>query len=97
MLSDPEFETWCRKHSFPPETVGLIQDIRHSPPSRTVQGGAHNVHGDYPSPLMGMTNPWESHTVELRRLKKFEFESDVLEVWAQARPFGSGIPARAAS
>ena len=85
-LSEPEFEEWCRKHSVPPETVALIQDIRHSPPSRAVQGGAHNVHGDYPSPLMGMTNPWESHTVELPRLKKFEFEPDVLEVWAQARP-----------
>ena len=86
MLSDPQFDEWSRKLSLPPKTVALIQEIRHSPPSSAVQGAAHNVHGNYPSPMMGMTNPFESHTIELRRLKKFEFEPGVLEVWAQARP-----------
>jgi hypothetical protein len=84
-LTEEQFDEWSRKLSLSPETVALIQENRHSPPSRAVQGGAHNMHGNYPSPMIGLTNPWESHTVELRRLKRFEFDPDVLEVWAQAR------------
>ena len=84
-LTDEQFEEWSERLRLTPETVALIQKNRHSPPSRAVQGGAHNVHGFFPSPMMGLTNPFESHTVELRRLKRFEFDSDVLEVWGQAQ------------
>jgi putative transposase len=87
MLTPTEFQQWCRERELPLATCHLIAALRASPPSRRVQGRAHNVSGTYPSRKMGVTIQFESHTVELWAIYLMEHDPDVLEFYDQPEPF----------
>ena len=57
MLTQDEFEIWCRQLDFPEHTQQLIAIIRASKPSRAVQSGIRNVCGTYPSHSYGSNHP----------------------------------------
>ena len=70
MLTQDEFEIWCRQLDFPEHTQQLIAIIRASKPSRTVQSGRSNVCGTYPSQKMGVTIQFElCNTLYTQRLR----------------------------
>ena len=89
---ETKFKNWSHIHQYPPETITLIQRIRHSPPARNVKGGRGNVRARVPSYKMGVTIQSESRTVEKPGLRVFyEYaemipasdESPVLEYYDQ--------------
>lgn len=91
-VDETEFKNWSHIHQYPPETITLIQRIRHSPPARNVKGGRGNVRARVPSHKMGVTIQSESRTVEKPGLRVFyEYaemttasdESPVLEYYDQ--------------
>jgi len=61
----------------------LIEEIRSSEPSRTVESGRNNVRGIYPSEKMGKTIQFESANNELARIKEYERDQQVLEYYDQ--------------
>ncbi|XGV96566.1 MAG: Mu transposase C-terminal domain-containing protein [Leptolyngbya sp. BL-A-14] len=83
MLTEIEFEAWCRDCNLAEETIKQIQAIRTSPPSRLVDGGKKSVSGRYPSQKMGHTIQFESHRNELAQIYRYEFDDEVLEYWDQ--------------
>ncbi|MBE8989982.1 TnsA endonuclease N-terminal domain-containing protein [Nostoc sp. LEGE 12450] len=83
MLSDQEFEDWCRRLCLTETTKEFVQKIRCSEPVRIVGGGAKNVCGSYPSRKMGKTIQFESHKVELPAIVEYENDEDVLEYYDQ--------------
>jgi putative transposase len=86
MLTDREFDQWCGQRNLPIAAIGIIRDIRNSPPSRRVGGGRQNVPGSYPSRKMQCTLQFESHTVELPLVYQLELDEDVLEYYCQPSP-----------
>jgi hypothetical protein len=46
MLTAMELREYCHRLGFPGSTVGLIQKIRTSPPSRRVASDLDNVSGN---------------------------------------------------
>src|ERR1041384_5555722 len=83
MLSDDDFNLWCGTLNLSTYTCALINNIRHSDPSRRVRSGHQNVSGRYPSRKMGRTVQFESHRNELAAILEFEHNDDVLEFWDQ--------------
>ena len=63
-VDETEFKNQSHIHQYPPETITLIQRIRHSPPARNVKGGRGNVRARFPSHKMGVTIQSESRTVD---------------------------------
>lgn len=86
MLSDAEFEQWCRYLKLSAQSREKIQHVRSSEPYRRVGGGKNNVSGRYPSRKMGRTIQFESHRNELAHIYKLEYDSDVLEYYDQPPP-----------
>ena len=68
MLTEEEFDQWCRQLQLTKSTRQLINQIRTWPPSRTVQGNYGNVCGNYCSEKMGQTIQFESHRGELAHI-----------------------------
>lgn len=83
MLSDLEFNDWCRKMSLSIEAKALIQRIRTSPPYRNVGSNGKNVRCFFPSRKMGVTIQCESHRNELAAAYELEHDNDVLEYYDQ--------------
>lgn len=86
MLSDIEFDLWCRRLGLSESTRRHIEQIRSSPPSRQVRSGTRNVSGRYPSRKMGLTIQFESHRVELAAIHEMEHDDNVLEYYDQPFP-----------
>jgi hypothetical protein len=87
MLTSEEILRWYQRLGFPKRTRALIDLIRSSEPSRRVGGGAGNVHGLYPSQLMGLMIQFESHTVEMAFIYEYEHDKkNVLEYYDQPPP-----------
>ncbi|ACC84996.1 Mu transposase C-terminal domain-containing protein [Nostoc punctiforme] len=84
MLSDQEFNDWCRGVNLPQEARQLISQIRASEPIRRVKSSGINVRGDYASRKMGKTIQFESHKIELPGVEEYEEDADVLEYYDQA-------------
>jgi putative transposase len=78
MLNQEQLEEWLLKLRLTAQAKSVIHQIRSSPPTRRVGGGAGNVCGRYPSQKMGVTIQFESHRHELAAI--FELEHDV-SVW----------------
>jgi hypothetical protein len=58
MLTQNEFELWCERLKFSPETRVLVAGIRAAEPSRRVKSVAGNVSGRYPSrKIVGAETP----------------------------------------
>lgn len=86
MLSNVEFDVWCRRLGLSEPTRRHIEQIRSSPPSRQVRSGIRNVSGRYPSKKMGVTIQFESHRIELAAIHEMEHDDDVLEYYDQPFP-----------
>lgn len=84
MLSDQEFNDWCRGVNLPQAARQLISQIRASEPIRRVKSSGINVRGDYASRKMGKTIQFESHKIELPGVEEYEEDPDVLEYYDQA-------------
>ncbi|MBD2616471.1 DDE-type integrase/transposase/recombinase [Nostoc punctiforme FACHB-252] len=84
MLSDQEFNDWCRGVNLPQAARQLISQIRASEPIRRVKSSGINVRGDYASRKMGKTIQFESHKIELPGVEEYEEDADVLEYYDQA-------------
>jgi putative transposase len=84
MLSDQEFNDWCRGVNLPQAARQLISEIRASEPIRRVKSSGINVRGDYASRKMGKTIQFESHKIELPGVEEYEEDADVLEYYDQA-------------
>ncbi len=65
MLSNQEFDEWCRCQALPKAAREVIDFIRSCEPIRRVKSSGFNVRGDYASRKMGKTIQFESHQVEL--------------------------------
>ena len=87
MITDAEFDQWCRRLKLEEKARQEIQHIRSSEPSRLVGGGKKNVSGRYPSRKMKVTIQFESHKVELPFIYQLEHDEDVLEFYDQPPPF----------
>jgi hypothetical protein len=83
MQSNSALETLCDQTGVPPNGRVLIERIRNSPPSRTVQGGRGNVCVRYPSRKMGHIIQAESHTLEFVGIYYMEYDKEVLEYYDQ--------------
>src|SRR6266542_4120665 len=83
MLTQNEFELWCERLKFSPETRVLVSRIRASEPSRRVKSAAGNVSGRYPSRKMGCTIQFESHRNELAAILEFEHSHTIHEYYDQ--------------
>jgi len=85
MLTDQEFDQWCRSLELADITIQTIQHIRSSEPSRRVSGGIISVSGKYPSKKMGKTIQFESGHNELAYIYQLEHDKEVLEYYDQPR------------
>jgi putative transposase len=83
MLSDQEFNDWCRQVNLPLAGRQVIEQIRSTEPIRRVKSSGINVKGDYASRKMGKTIQFESHKVELPGVEEYEEDPDVLEYYDQ--------------
>src|SRR5216684_7915399 len=83
MLTTTQFQHWCLRLGFSPETCELLARLRASPPARRVRSRAHNVSGAYASRKMGCTIQFESHKVELWAMYVMEYDRAVLEYYDQ--------------
>jgi len=84
MLTQNRFDNWCHQQNIPEYTRKIIEQVRSSDPSRSVQGGKSNVCGFYPSQKMGVSIQFESHRNELAHIvDKLEHSDDVLEYYDQ--------------
>src|SRR6185369_14471600 len=82
-LNNHQVQEQCNQLGLSDEAIALIEQIRSAAPSRSVQSGAGNVHGRYPSKKMGMTIQFESHQVELPAIYELEHDAQVLEFYDQ--------------
>lgn len=87
MLSDKEFDEWCRCLTLPQAAREVIEQIRSTEPIRRVKSSGINVRGDYASRKMGKTIQFESHKVELPGIEEYEEDTDVLEYYDQPYQF----------
>lgn len=87
MLSDQEFDDWCRCFNLPQAARKVIEQIRSTEPIRRVKSSGINVRGDYASRKMGKTIQFESHKVELPGVEEYEEDPDVLEYYDQPYQF----------
>lgn len=83
MLTSQEFERWCTRLKLSERAVTLINQIRNSPPVRSVGGRAGNVTARYPSRKMGVVIQAESHKNELAFIREYEKDESVLEFYDQ--------------
>ena len=83
MLSEQEFNDWCRHVNLSQVAMQVIEQIRSTEPIRRVKSSGINVKGDYPSRKMGKTIQFESHKVELPGVEEYEEDPDVLEFYDQ--------------
>lgn len=84
MMTQQEYQLWCRRLGIKGKTRELIDTIRTSEPVRLVRGDGNSVVGLYPSRLMGRTLQFESHRCELPFIQQMEHATgDVLEIWDQ--------------
>lgn len=86
MLSEKDFNDWCKECKVVGAARSLIEQIRSSEPSRQLQSRRKNVTGRYPSHKMGFTIQFESHRNELAHIYKLEQDEDVLEYYDQPPP-----------
>lgn len=82
LLSDNMAKAWMRRMIYSQKTVDTIDDIRHSPPSRKVQGRKRNVSGRFSSTKMGQVIQFEGW-VELFAAYEMEFDHECCEFWDQ--------------
>ncbi len=87
MLTQTEFQQWCRELQLSPTACDHIAGIRAAPPTRRVSSRANNVSGAYPSRKMGVTIQFESHKVELWAVYLMEHDAEVLEFYDQPQTF----------
>jgi len=83
MLTNEEFEIWCKRVGFSERAKILISQIRNSPPVRSVNGMAGNVTARFPSRKMGVVIQAESHKNELAFIREYERDESVLEFYDQ--------------
>lgn len=83
MLTDKELEHWYQRLNLPNEARSVIDQIRSSQPTRSVQSFNGNVPSRYPSRKMGMIIQAESHKNELAFVHEYEHQDDVLEYYDQ--------------
>jgi putative transposase len=83
MLTEQEFELWCKHLNILPATQSLIAEIRAAEPARRVKSGVGNVSGRYPSRKMGCTIQFESHRNELAAILEFEHDPTIREYYDQ--------------
>jgi putative transposase len=83
MLDQQQLKEWARKLNLSEQAESVIYQIRSSPPTRHVGGGAGNVCGRYPSQKMGVTIQFESHRHELAAIFELEHDSSVIEYYDQ--------------
>lgn len=83
MLTEEEFEQWCRCRNLSDAAKARIHHIRSSPPARNVESRIGNVTGAYPSTKMGVTIQFESHTCEWPAILLLESDPEVLEYYNQ--------------
>jgi putative transposase len=83
MMTEFEFEEWCRTMRLPPAGEALVRNIREAEPARRVQSRRSNVVVRYPSKKMASVIQAESHTVELPLVYILEHSSGVLEFYDQ--------------
>jgi len=83
MLSNEDFDAWCRQLNLSEDGRRAVAQIRQTDPSRRVGGGKKNVSGRYPSKKMGHTIQFESHKVELPFIYQLEHDESVLEFYDQ--------------
>jgi hypothetical protein len=89
MLSNEEFDAWCKGLQLADRAKAEIEHIRSSPPARRVQSRVGNVTGHFNrSRKMGFSIQSESRTVEKPAIIIMELcDDDVLEYWDQPPSF----------
>lgn len=91
MLSDSEFEEWCKRLNLSEKAKSEINHIRSSPPARRVRSGIGNVRGVFnQSRKMQHSIQFESRTVEGPAILMMDYDDDVLEIWDQPPSFTIG-------
>jgi len=87
MLSESEFNQYCRKNQLSQATIEYISMVRHSPPSRRVGDHARgNMCGRIPTLAIDQTVQTESRQCEALFVYQAELSRDVLEIWDQPSP-----------
>lgn len=86
MLTEEEFNNWCKEANIPASAKEMIDKIRTSPPGRRVNSSRNNVSGRYPSKKMGLTIQFESHKNELSAILEYEYDENILEYYDQPYP-----------
>lgn len=84
MLSDTELDEYLARVVPSEKGRALVRAARSSEPKRNVSNSSGNWAGTYPSRKIQRTNFFESWSGERALLLLWEFDPDVLEVWAQA-------------
>lgn len=89
MLTDFQFEDWCKRNNTSAEARTEIERIRSSPPARRVRSGSNNVIGHYnQSVKMAHTIQFESKSIEGAALFTMDrYDKTVLEIWDQPPSF----------
>ena len=95
MMTEQAFDEWATRLAFTEEARAFIQEIRHSSPSRLVQGRGGNVIVRYPSRKMGCTIQGESVRGEWAAVLDLEYDPDVLEYYDQPCPLRLRFPTKA--
>jgi putative transposase len=95
MLTESQFQAWCRRLHLSPATCEFLTRVRASPPVRRVQARGTNVSGTYASRKMGCTIQFESHTVELWAIYTMEHDPAILEYYDQPTTVRLRYPSRA--
>ncbi|MBV8859775.1 MAG: DDE-type integrase/transposase/recombinase [Acidobacteria bacterium] len=83
MLTNQQFELWCKRIGFSKEAQILISQIRNTPPARSVNSMTGNVTARFPSRKMGAVIQAESHKNELAFIREHDGDDDVLEFYDQ--------------
>src|ERR1044072_144178 len=83
MLSDKEFDLWCKQLGFSEKAHLLLSQLRNSPPVRAVNGMAGNVTARFRSRKLGVIIQAESHKNELAFIREYERDENVLEFYDQ--------------
>ncbi|HWD93693.1 MAG TPA: TnsA endonuclease N-terminal domain-containing protein [Verrucomicrobiae bacterium] len=83
MMTEFEFEEWCRVLRLPSAGEALVRSIREAEPARRVQSRRSNTVVRYASKKMGRVIQAESNTVELPLVYMVEHSNEVLEFYDQ--------------
>jgi putative transposase len=83
MLSESAFDHWAARVSLSDRGRALVTEIRNGDPARRPHSGPRHVAGRYPSRKMTRTIAYESRTVELRAIHRYEHDPSVEEFWDQ--------------